>query len=241
MWRVRQVLSVLTAYFLWTAIFSTQQKGLFGYSESMMMTYVFVAAFVQAIVLSVRSIDLAGVINSGNLSNILIKPISNFWYWFSEDIADKLLNVFFSLGELVLLFFILKPTFAFPSLLFAVLFLPSLLLAAFLYYLINYLFGLLGFWTPDVWAPRFLLFVFLQSLAGVIFPLDVFPQWLQQLAAWTPFPTLVYIPTQVFLSRLSIPDITKSFIVGGFWTIIFLGAVQVVWRKGLRRYSSEGR
>lgn len=241
MWRVRQILSLLTAYFLWKAIFS-QSHELFGYTESTMLTYVVVAFLVQTVVLSVRSIDLAGVITSGDLSNILVKPISNFWYWFSRDAADKLLNIIFSLGELFLLLFLLKPSFVFPPVLLVLLVVLVVLpLSTFLYYLINYLFGLLGFWTPDVWAPRFFLFILLQSVAGVIFPLDVFPQWLQQLVAWTPFSYLVYFPTQVFLSRLDPSSITKGIGILTVWILIFLQIVNRVWKKGLHVYSSEGR
>ena len=241
MWRVRQILSLLTAYFLWKAIFSISHKGIFGYSESMMMAYIFVSAFVQTVVLSVRSIDLAGVINSGELSNILVRPVSNFWYWISRDAADKILNSLFSLGELALLFFLLKPTFIFPPGLFVLLMIPALFLAAFLYYLISYFFSLLGFWTPDVWAPRFFLFILLQFTAGTLFPLDVLPQYIQRIISWTPFPSLVYIPSQIFLMRYSVAGITGNLAIGCLWVLIFLAIVRLTWIKGLRRYSSEGR
>ena len=241
MWRVRQILSLLTAYFLWKAIFSISHKGIFGYSESMMMAYIFVSAFVQTVVLSVRSIDLAGVINSGELSNILVRPVSNFWYWISRDTADKILNSLFSFGELALLFFLLKPTFIFPPAQFVLLMIPALFLAAFLYYLISYFFSLLGFWTPDVWAPRFFLFILLQFTAGTLFPLDVLPQYIQRIISWTPFPSLVYIPSQIFLMRYSVAGITGNLAIGCLWVLIFLAIVRLTWIKGLRRYSSEGR
>lgn len=241
MWRVRMVLSLLTSYFLWKAIFSAGQRGLFGYTETTMMTYIFVAALVQTVVLSVRSIDLAGVITSGDLSNIMIRPVSNFWYWFSRDVADKLLNIFFSLGELVVLFFLLKPHVLFPSSSLFLLFLLVLLFSTFLYYLINYLFGLVGFWSPDVWAPRFFLFIVLQFTAGQLFPLDVLPQNIQRLIALTPFPSLVFLPTQIFLGRLGSAETIQSLLVALVWILVFAIIVRVVWRRGLRRYAAEGR
>lgn len=241
MWRVRQVLSLLTAYFLWKAIFSTGQRGLFGYTEETMMTYIFVAAFVQTVVLSVRSIDLAGVITSGDLSNILIRPISNFWYWASRDMADKLLNLLFSIGELVFLFFLLKPSFVFPPLVLLVPLVLLILLSVFLYTLVNYLFGLIGFWSPDVWAPRFFLFMLLQFTAGTLFPLDILPLVVQKILSFTPFPSLIFVPTQVFLGRLAPAAIFQSSIISLSWLLIFAVIVHIVWRRGLRRYAAEGR
>lgn len=242
MWRVRQILSLLTAYFLWKAVFSVTHHSVFSYTEPVMIAYIFVSSFVQTIVLSARSIDLAGVINSGDLSNIIVKPISTFWYWFFRDVADKILNGIFSIGELVALFFILKPAIVFPSISTAILFFAVILpLSAFLYYLISYLFSLFGFWTPDVWAPRFFLFILLQFTAGTLFPLDVLPQVTQYILSWTPFPSLVYLPTQIFLMRIPLGEIWKNIAIGGLWTTIFAGIVSVTWRKGLLRYSSEGR
>src|SRR3989339_1859581 len=108
MWRVRLILGLLTAFFLWNAVFSGRDT-LFGYSESAMITYILVASLLQSLVLATRSIDLAGIINSGDLSNILVKPISNFWYWLSRDLADKILNILFASAELSILFVLLRP------------------------------------------------------------------------------------------------------------------------------------
>lgn len=241
MWRVRQVLSLLTAYFLWRAVFSSGHQQLFGYTESRMLTYIFVAGLLQAIVLASRAIDLASAINSGDLSNILIRPIKNFWYWVSEDIADKSLNILFSLGELIILFLLLRPTIVFPALLSLSLFIPVVLSSTFLYFLINYLFGLLGFWTSDVWAPRFLLLVVLQFTAGSLFPIDVLPHAVQTILAWTPFPYLVFFPTQVFLGQIHVDMIIRGIEITLLWIGIFRIIVELMWRKGLHLYSSEGR
>lgn len=241
MWRVRLVLMLLTSYFLWQAVFKGRTE-IFGYSQNQMLSYIMLAAVLQSMVLASRSIDLAGVINSGELSNIIIRPISNLWYWLSRDAADKALNLIFSGVEISLLIILLKPPLAWPGFsLSAVSLLLILPPATLLYYFINYLFGLTGFWTNEVWAPRFLLMVVLQFLAGLMFPLDVLPQTIQNLAMWTPFPYLVYFPAQVMLAKVSWIEAWRGISATVVWMIIFGAAVEVVWRKGLRAYGAEGR
>lgn len=241
MWRVRQVLSLLTAYFLWQAVFRDQNK-IFGYSSSQMLTYIIVAGLLQAVILSSRSIDLAGIINSGDLSNFLIKPINNLVYWFTRDIADKLLNILFFLGEITLLFLLLKPPLYFPLLVPLILLVLLVLpLSTLLYYFINYLFGLLGFWTPQAWGPRFILMVVLQFVAGTMFPLDALPISIQRLVYWTPFPYLIFFPTQVYLGKLSLTQISSGLAATAVWAILFYFIVELVWKRGLRIYSSEGK
>src|SRR3989338_885947 len=241
MWRVRLILGLLTAYFLWKAVFTNQQT-MFGYSESAMITYILVASLLQSLILATRSIDLAGIINSGDLSNILIKPISNFWYWLFRDIADKILNLVFASAELTLLFILLRPPIVLPPLSHLILLILLILpLSTFLYYLINYLFGLLGFWTPEVWAPRFLLFVILQFVAGSLFPLDVLPLSIQEIVSFTPFPYLIFFPTQLYLGKLAEPQIITGIMASLFWIGILTFIVKITWTKGLKAYGAEGK
>lgn len=241
MWRVRLILGLLTAYFLWKAVFANQQT-IFGYSESAMITYILVASLLQSLVLSTRSIDLAGIINSGDLSNILVKPINNFWYWFSRDAADKILNIVFAAAELSILYFLLRPPLVLPPLVPLILLILLVLpLSTFLYYLINYLFGLLGFWTPEVWAPRFLLFVILQFVAGSLFPLDVLPLSIQKIASFTPFPYLIFFPTQLYLGKVAQPELITGIAASLFWIGIFTLLVKITWNRGLKAYGAEGR
>src|SRR3989338_4026154 len=100
-----------------------------------MLSYIMLVAVLQSAVLASRSIDLAGVINSGELSNIIIRPISNLWYWLSRDMADKALNLIFSAVEIFLLIVLLRPPLVWPDFSHAVLSLLIILpLSTLLYY-----------------------------------------------------------------------------------------------------------
>src|SRR3989344_8219141 len=114
MWRVRIILQLLTMYFLWLAILSSDRL-LLGYTQSGMLTYILGTSLVTSIVLSSRSYAVGEEINSGNLLNFLIRPINYFTYWFSKDIGDKTLNIIFSIFELIILFFILHPPLFFQT------------------------------------------------------------------------------------------------------------------------------
>lgn len=239
MWRARQILSLITGYFLWLALFSNKNQ-LFGYGLNEMLTYVLSASAVQSLVFSSRTIDLAAVINSGELSRILVKPLSNIKYWFAQDLADKALNIIFSVGEIGLLIWWLRPNLAIPSWSGIIIFLILLPGALILYFLINYLFGLLGFWTPEVWAPRFLLLVFLMFAAGNMFPLDVLPGSIVKVISLTPFPYLIYYPVRALLGKLAITDTGLIIAMTYTWIGIMYLIVKLMWEKGLKAYGAEG-
>lgn len=241
MWRVRNILGLLTGYFLIKAIF-TEGRVIYGYDLEKILTYIFTVSILRAIIFASRTVDLAGVINSGDLTNYLTKPISTLKVWFTRDIADKALNIGFCLTEVGLIIYFLKPPFFIQTNPVKILaFIASAFLAILLYFLINFLIGLIGFWTPEVWAPRFIFTILLDFFSGGVIPLDVLPSPVYKLFQLTPFPYLLFNPINIWLGRASLLGAFASLAIVVFWIGIFYLIVQLVWQKGLRIYSAEGR
>ena len=94
MWRVRNVVMLLSIYFLWYSVIPEGSQTL-GYTQSSMLTYILLTSIVGAVVTANRSFAIGSEINNGNLSNFLVQPINYFAYWFSKDIGDKLMNLIF--------------------------------------------------------------------------------------------------------------------------------------------------
>ena len=241
LWRVRVVMQLLVTYFLWWALFS-QRETLFGYTQSAILTYILLSSLVRTFVLGPTTMDIGGLINQGNLSNYLLRPMSFFRYYMARDSADKLINAAFAVVETVLLFLILRPPIFIqtniPVLLLAFL---AVFLAMILYFFFSILLGFLGFWTPDIWGPRFLSFVLMEFFTGSLFPLDILPKPLFTLSQMLPFSYFIYFPLKIYLGQLSLGTILQGFgiaslWVGGLWYITF-----AVWRRGLRVYTAEGR
>jgi ABC-2 type transport system permease protein len=112
LWRARNLLKIVMTYFLWQGIFVANQTA-FGYTKDQMTTYVLMVLIVTAIVFSAPSSSIGGEIANGNLSNYLLKPFNYLKYWFTRDIASKLLNLIFVCLELSILWIFLKPHFEF--------------------------------------------------------------------------------------------------------------------------------
>lgn len=241
LWRFRQILGIFISLSLWISIYATQQS-LFGYTQSQMLTYIFVANLVSYFVLASRTIDVLGVINSGDLSLYLVKPVNFFTYWFSRDIADKFQNIIFSVFELTALYFFFKPPFYFShELVTYALVALAILGGIFLYFFINMMFGFIGFWSNDSWAPRFLFFMIMSFAAGTLFPVDIFPKQIANFFLLTPFPYLTFFQSKVWLDQLSSTEILRGFSIMGIWIFLMAFSAYGLWRKGIRGYGSEGR
>jgi len=241
LWRFRQILSFIIAFSLWDAIYA-QASQAFGYSKSEMLTYIFIANIISYLVLASQTAHVANLIRMGDLSIILVRPLKFFSFWFVRDIADKLQNVLFAVIELAVLFFLFRPLLVFPQTMSTVFFtLVVIFFAMLLYFFINLCLGFIAFWSPDVWAPRFLFMMLLQLTAGSFFPLDVFPQRLVSFLSFTPLPYLLYFPAKIWLQQLPADLLIRGLVVLIAWIAFFYLLASMLWKKGLKQYGAEGR
>lgn len=242
LWRVRSIIVILTVYFLWDAIFQSNQV-LFGYTKEKILTYVFLTLVLRSLVLGQRSIDAAGEISDGRLTNYLLKPISYQGYWLTRDLADKFLNIIFSVGEIILLYFLLRPPIFVqtdPTVLFS--FGIVLLAAMFLNFCLGNLASYFSFWMPgNAWGFWFLYLVFQDFLGGVMFPLDIFPRAVYGLITLLPFPYLLFFPVNVYLEKIVGVELLRGLLVMAGWLVLAAYLLKREWALGLRTYQAEGR
>ena len=243
MWRLRNVIQLLTVYFLWLAVTGNPTQ-IFSYTQSTLLTYILGTSVIRAVVLSSRSIDAQGEIATGDLNNHLLKPFNYFLYWVARDISDKSLNIFFSIIEIALVILFLHPPISLqanPLLL--IYFITAVILAATLYFIFSFIISMSTFWfyEQNGWPQRFLSFVLVESLAGGLFPLDILPKASADIVTKLPTAYFIYFPMQIYLGRLPSSEIVTGFSTMIFWIVSLYLLSQFLWRRGLRVYGAFGR
>lgn len=240
-WRLRSVLQLITIYFLWFVLIP--QKGSFlNYSHETILTYVLGTQIISTIVFTMRSWQIGDDINNGNLSNYLLRPINFFSYWFARNFGDKALNIIFSIIEISILLFLLRPPIFFQTnipILLAFIF--SFLIAIFVHTFFDFLLNFIAFWNPESWAPRFIFYATMPFLAGNVFPLDILPKPLFFISQLLPFQYTLYFPLKIYLGQIALAQIIVGISIEIIWFFTLLLLVQWVWKKGLLAYTSEGR
>jgi ABC-2 type transport system permease protein len=241
LWRFRSFVSFLTLFFFWLAVFGPR-KELLNYQKSQLLTYVVGVAFLRSIVLASRSVDLSGQIRSGELTKLIMRPLGMLQYWFSRDLADKVLNIFFTIFEIGLILAIFKFPLYFPKNQVTYFwFLLFVILGVFLYFFISFTIAVVTFWVDEIWATRWLFgIIFLEFFSGAFFPIDILPNWLTKIIYLTPFPYLVFSPLKIWLEQLSGFMIIKVVLVCLVWLIFFWRLSLFLWEKGAKNYGAYG-
>lgn len=243
LWRLRNVLRILMTFFLWNSIFA-HNKIAFGYSKEQMFAYVFLVLILSSFVMAAPSNDTIGSeISSGDLSNYLIKPIGYLRYWLTRDWASKLLNMLFVGGEVMLLYLILRPTIVLAASPFQfILGIIASIVAALTFFNITKLAVSVSFWNPeDTWSVMFLVMVLMETMAGVVFPLDILPANIGLALQFTPFPYLIYYPIAIIVGRLSLAVSLRILLQSLVWLALSAVGANRVWLFGLKSYAASGR
>ena len=99
--------------------------------------------------------------------------------------------------------------------------------------------GLLSFWltdaTPLYWVAGKLVFI----LGGLMLPLELYPRWLQLLAACTPFPSLLSGPAGFVLSSHGMSALSLALHLL-FWACALFGLVELLFWRATRALQLSG-
>jgi ABC-2 type transport system permease protein len=233
----------MIVFFLWKSVY-TDRSILFGYTNAHMQTYVFLSTLLVSVVLSTRLPELASEIINGDIISKIIKPFPIMVAYAVRDAADKSVNVFFALIEGATLLFLFRPPFYIQTdILSIVLSVMFLVLGICLSFYINTLLSYIGFWSNDVWAPRFIYFILITFLAGSYFPLDVLPAPIYIVLLLTPFPYLFYLPAKILIQGFGSVNsyIFVLLIVSAFWLFFLKYISRLAWSNAMKSYSFFGR
>jgi ABC-2 type transport system permease protein len=120
------------------------------------------------------------------------------------------------------------------------LFIPVLLLAFLIRFVLEWTLSLGAFWTTRVSALNQSYFVLLLFLSGQLAPLSLLPRPLQILAEALPFRYMLGFPVELAIGRLSLSQALAGVAVQLAWLAGVFILVRIVWRAGIRVYSAVG-
>lgn len=216
------------------------EAGVGGYSGAE-----FVAYYVGA--LTVRQLtgvwviwDMEREIRLGELSPQLLRPFSPLLRYLAMALSDKPLRLAMMVpiwaGALLLAPGALpQPD---PLSLAALPF--AIILAFFVYFCNQCCIGLLAFWWTQVLAVQDFWFGLYAFASGYLVPLDLLPAPVTQLLMLLPFRAMLGFPVDLLLGRLAPAEIAAGLGLQLFWGLALWALMQILWRRGLRRYGAVG-
>ena len=234
------MLTMALLYYLWSAIYHSATSMEMSYQA--LITYVCLGqAFSFARPGQRRVLVRIGYgIRRGDVVLDLLRPTDYQLLTFSETLGSYLMEiVMVSLPSYLLallVFGIDLPASPEAALGFVV----SLMGAVFLVFSLDFLVGLMGFWTFSVWGLGYAKIAVIDTLAGTIIPLTLFPDWLRRIVLALPFKGMAYTPLAIYVGEIEGSAIWTS-ILGQFaWGIGLVLLTRLLWLRARRRIEIQG-
>ncbi len=228
---------------LWYALFRISgQTEIHGYSLDVMIAYLLGVAFVEgALHIQNQGMKQMTDIHEGTLNNYLLRPFSPYLYWFTDDLARKILMCILSGMTVVCVaaLFSLWIDFSF-SVASLLLFFLSLCFAAVLHFLLFSLVVLSTFWIGISWGVTFVLRVAMGVATGALVPLSFFPDGIREVIFALPFKFFGYVPIQIALGQFTTQQTVWAFGQLCLWIVGVACVCRMVYRCGLKEYGAYG-
>lgn len=238
-WLLGLVLQPIIYLVVWLTVAAARGGEVAGYTAGDLAAYYIVMMLVNHATFTWHMFEMGWRVRSGSFNPLLVQPLHPIHRDIAENVAYKLLTFTAVAPVAAFMVWYFEPTFSSPVWALVV-FLPSVVLAFLLRFLIEWSVGLLAFWITDTSGLQQLYMAGVMFLAGRMAPLDLMPVWVQQLAAILPFRWMVAFPVELVLGRLTQAQVVDGLLVQGLWIALGAGLLHLTWGRAVRRYSAVG-
>ena len=239
-WMIGQVLEPLVYLIVWSAVSNGNGGSIGSYTTGAFASYFIVLMLVNQFTYTWVMFDYEYRIREGLLSFALLRPVHPI----HSDVADNIMSKAITLPILMVIAIILALVFhatltVTPVII--ILFIPGLLLAFTIRFLLEWTLAQAAFWTTRVSAINQIYFFLLLFLSGQIAPLTILPHAIQIAAKILPFYWTIGFPTELLLGKITTSAALVGIGVQVVWLIACIILVRLVWRLGVRVYSAVGQ
>lgn len=230
------------AYFLWEAIYAqTGVREIEGYTFPAMVLYYVLVPLTQNLTRGHEPHSVSTEIYSGTLTRYLIFPMPFFLYKYAANVASILVAIVQMALVLVVYALVagIPPEVALSPQSMALGLVAAVVASLLNFYLVTTI-EMVTFWADHIWSLNVMLMFVIRLFGGSMLPLALFPQAVQQVLPYTPFPYLVSFPILTFMGRVSLQDWVQGMGILMLWIVVSGLVHRLVWRRGIHQYSGVG-
>ncbi|HWV23064.1 MAG TPA: ABC-2 family transporter protein [Thermomicrobiales bacterium] len=211
---------MLSAVYL--ALYHSQASGasVAGFTANQTVTYTWIGQMLIAPVMVFGSWEIIKTIRTGAVAMDMLKPMSYFGYWLSQDMGR-------AVGHMLLRGL---PTLIVGSILFDLVYpdsparwvasFISIWFAVIVSFCFRFMMNLWGFWVLDHRGIAGITMTLMGVFSGHLLPISWYPDPVRDVLNVLPFRAMVMLPIEVWLGQTSI---VEGLGLGAFWIVVMTG------------------
>jgi ABC-2 type transport system permease protein len=224
---------------VWSTIAREQGGSVEGFTPGDFAAYYIVWTLVRQMNIVFTPYGWEWRIKEGQLAGQLLRPLHPVHYDLADIAGWKFVVIVLWLPVTVALTLLFRPALS-PTALEIGVFAVAIWGAYLLRSMNQTALGLVTFWTTRASAMFETYFVAELLLSGRLVPLQLMPQWVQNLAGVLPFKWTFGFPIEALTGDLSTAQLVGGLGMQALWTLAGWLLVTVIWRRAVRRFTSVG-
>lgn len=238
-WLIGNILEPLIYLVVWSTVARSTGGTVGGYGARDFAAYYIVLMLVNQATFTWVMYEFDYRIREGTFSADLLHPVHPIHADIAENLSSKAVSLPFVFAAAAGLAAVFHPALKLTPLA-AAAFIPALVLAFLVRFLVDWTVALAAFWTTRVTAINQIHYMTVLFFSGQIAPLTVLPRPLQVVANVLPFRWTIGFPVEILLGRLTPAQVLTGFAVQAAWLLAAALVVRVAWRASVKRYSAVG-
>lgn len=225
---------------VWLNVANAQGGEIGGYTVSDIAAYYMVLLLVRHASSAPGPHLMAWRIREGHMSFMLLRPVHPIWGDFAEATSYRLSTIIGIVPIMAFVGIVFGARFTMPEWYSLLAFIPAILMAGVLRFMLHFTIAMIGFWTDRIdsfWSTYWTLQTF---LSGMLAPLPLLPEPMQVIATILPFRWVFSYPIDLILRPMSPTDVMIGLGMQIIWSAALIGIMQVMWRAGTKRYGAVG-
>ena len=226
-------LQVVLVMLVWTAVYGARTE-VSGVAQRDAITYAVLGAVIATVFQPFVYDTLYGRLRTGAIAFDVMRPLSAVPMTLAQQAgaaAAQLPAAGIALGVGLLLGALDAPGSPLSGLAFAL----SILLGFTIAQILNFMIGLVGFWTLEVSGAFHIYRMFVQFSSGALIPLWFMPDWLSGGLSLLPFSSQVFVPLTIYVDPAPGMHTLTAIGVQALWVLVLAGLAAIVWRRAIRR------
>ncbi len=224
---------------VWSSIAQAQGGSVGGYTAGEFAAYYIVWTLVRNMNIVLTPYAWEYRIRQGELSALLLRPVHPLHFDLAYFAGWKVVVIVLWLPIAAILAFAFQPTLS-PSPLEVAVFAVAIWGAYLIRSMALWALGLISLWTTRVSALYELYFAAELLLSGRLVLMSLLPPWARQLAGFLPYQWTFGFPIEALVGQLTTRQLLSGLLTQVVWIGIGTLVVQLLWRRGVRRYSAVG-
>lgn len=209
-----------------------------------LITYIWLQqAFLAFIMLWFRDNELFDLITKGNIAYELCRPCDLYGFWYAKFLAQRLSSALLRCFPIFIVAFLLPEPYRMtipPNFSTGLLFFLSLILGLLLLVAISLFIYISVFITMSPAGSLLVFGVIGEFFAGLIIPLPLMPEWLQNIAYLLPFRWTADFPFRVYSGHIPQNEAMIGIFQQLAWLMLLVWLGKLALNKVLRRVVVQG-